>query len=97
MINGIIFCVCLTLANFSSTECSEMMWKRTQHDSGEERVTAKSKTMMNLVSRCSERTPVALPSTASERLGKTRHESQSPLSLQNEKYDRTLRPVVHAH
>ena len=32
-------------------------------NSGEERVTAKSKPMMNLVSRCSERTPVALSST----------------------------------
>ena len=29
--------------------------------------------------------------------GKTRHESQSPLSLQTEKYDRTERPVVYAH
>ena len=31
------------------------MSKRTRKDSGEERVTAKSKPMMNLVSRCSER------------------------------------------
>ena len=49
------------------------------------------------VSRCSERTPVVLPSTASESPVKTRHESQSPLSLQTEKYDRTGRPVVYAH
>ena len=42
------------------------MSKRTQEESGEERVTAKSKPMMNLVSRCSERTPNVLPSTASE-------------------------------
>ena len=52
--------------------------------------------MMNLVSRCSERTLVVLPSTASESPMKTRHENQSPLSLQTEKYDRTGRPVVNA-
>ena len=74
-----------------------MMSKRTEKDSGEERVTAKSKPMMNLVSRCSERTLVVLLSTASESLGKTRLESQSPLSLQTEKFERTERPVVYAH
>ena len=74
------------------------MSKRTQEESGEERVTAKSKPMMNLVSRCSERTtPVVLSSTASESPGKTRRESQTPLSPQTQKYDRTGRPVVFAH
>ena len=73
-----------------------MMSKKTQKDSGGERVTAKSKPKMNLVSRCSERTPVALSSTASESPRKTRHESQTPLSPQTEKYDRTGRPVVCA-
>ena len=38
-----------------------------------------------------------LPSTASESPGKTKHESQSPLSMQTEKYDRTVTPVVCAH
>ena len=62
--------MCLfNISHFSSTECSEVMSKRTRKDSGEERVTAKSKPMMNLVSRCSERTPVVLPSTASESPG----------------------------
>ena len=90
--------LCLfNISHFSSTECSEVMSKRTQKDSGEERVTTKSKPMMNLVSRCSERTPDVLPSTASESLGKTRHESQSSLSLQTEKHERTGRPVVYAH
>ena len=74
-----------------------MMLKRTLQDAGEERVTAKSKPMMNLVSRCSERTPDVLASIASESPGKTRSESQVPLSSWNEKYDRTVRPVVHAH
>ena len=73
------------------------MAKRTQQDSGEERVTAKSKLMMNLVSRCSERTPDVLPSTASESPEKTRHESQNLLNPQAEKYDRTVRPFVFAY
>ena len=73
------------------------MSKRTQKDSVEERVTAKSKPMMNLVSRCSEITPAVLSSTASESPVKTRHESPTLLSPQTEKYDRTGRPVVYAH
>ena len=70
------------------------MSKRTQKDSGEERVTAKSKPMMNLVSRCSERTPDVLASTASESLEKTRYESQLPLSSWNEQQPRTGRLVM---
>ena len=49
---------------------------------------------MNLIARSNERAPSALSSTASESPVKTRHESQSPLSLQAEKYDRTGRPIV---
>ena len=85
------------ISHFSSTTCSEVMSKRTQKDSGEERVTAKSKPMMNLVSGCSERTPDVLASTASESPVKTRHESQTLPSPQTEKYDRTGRDVVCAH
>ena len=69
------------------------MSKRTQKDAGEERVTAKSKPMMNLASRWSERTPYVLPSTASESSVKTRHESQFPLKSRNEQHHRTGRPV----
>ena len=48
--------LCLfNMSHFSFAECSEVMSKRTQKESGEEKVTAKSKPMMNLVSRCSER------------------------------------------
>ena len=73
--------LCLfNISHFSSTDCFEVMSKRTQIDSEEERVTAKSKLMMNLVSRCSERTREELPSTASESPVKIRHESQFPLS-----------------
>ena len=42
------------ISHFGSTKCSEVMSKRTQEDSGEERVTAKSKPI-NLVSRCSNK------------------------------------------
>ena len=73
-----------------------MMSKRTQKESGEERVSAKSRPMMNLIARSSERTPVS-SSIASESPVKTRYESQTPLSLQAEMYDRTVRPVVSAH
>ena len=58
--------LCLfNISHFSSAECSEVMSKRTQKDSGKERVTAKSNPMMNLVSRCSARIPAALSSAAS--------------------------------
>ena len=83
--------LCLfNISHFSSTVCSEGMAKRTNKESGEERVTAKSRPMMNLIARA----PSALPCTASKSPGKTRHESQSPLSMQAEKYDRTGQPVV---
>ena len=43
--------LCLfNISHFTSTDCSEVMSKKTQKDSGEESVTAKSKPMMNLVS-----------------------------------------------
>ena len=53
--------------------------------------------MMNLVSRCSERTPDVLASSASESLVKTRHESQQPLSSRNERHQRTGRIVLDAY
>ena len=90
--------LCLfNISHFRSTACTAAMAKRAQQDSGEERVTAKSKLMMNLVSRCSERTPDVQPSTASESPGKTRHESQLPLSTWNEQHQITGRFVSDAH
>ena len=72
--------LCLfNISHFSFTECSELMSKRTQKESGEERVTAKSRKMMNLIVRCSETAPVTLSSTVSQCPGKTRQESQTPL------------------
>ena len=60
--------LCLfNISHFSSINQCEEMSKRTQEDAGEERVTAKSKPMMNLVSRCRVRDPNVLASTASEK------------------------------
>ena len=73
--------LCLSnISHFSSAECSGVVSERTQRDSDEERVTAKSRPMMNLVARCSERAPAALSSTASECPVKTTYESQTPQS-----------------
>ena len=85
------------VSHFSSAECSQVMSKRTHQESGEERVTAKSKPMMNLVSRYSERNPDVFASTASEGPGKTRYESQIPLSSWTEQHVRTERPVEDAY
>ena len=44
--------LCLfNISHFSSTVCSEVMSKRTQQRSGEERVTAKSRPMMSLIAK----------------------------------------------
>ena len=56
----------VNISHFSSINSLEAMSKRTQEDASEERVTAKSKPMMNLVSRYSVRDPNVLASTASE-------------------------------
>ena len=52
------------------------MAKRSQQDSGEERVTAKSRPMMNLVAR----TPSLVSSSTSVRPGKRYYGSQDPWS-----------------
>ena len=52
------------------------MSKRTQEDAGEERVTAKSKPMTILISRCRVRDPTVLASTASENLANIKFESR---------------------
>ena len=62
--------LCLfNISHFRSIKSLEVRSKRTQEDAGEERVTAKSKPMMNLVLRYSARDPNVLASTASESPG----------------------------
>ena len=78
------------IIHFISAEYSEVISKRTQGESSEERVTAKSRPMMSLIARA----PSTLSSSASQSPGKRSYESQSPLSMQAEKYDRTGQPVV---
>ena len=83
--------LCLfNISHFSSTVCSEAMAKRVQQDSGEERVTAKSRPMMSLIARASSN----LSSSASESPGKRSYGNQDPWSANAEKEDRTGQPVV---
>ena len=72
-------------SHFSPINSVKAMSKRTHQDAGEERVTAKSKPMMNLVSRYSVRDPNVLASTTSElvqcavnRYGETRNAGCRP-------------------
>ena len=78
------------ISHFSSTVCTEGMAKRTQQDSGEERVTAKSRPMMSLIATA----PSTLSSSASASPGKKSYGRQSPWSAKAEKVDRTGQPVV---
>ena len=62
------------ISHFSSTVCSAAMAKRSQQDSAEERVTAKSRPMMNLTARM----PSVVSSSTSSSPGKTWYEYQDP-------------------
>ena len=62
------------ISRFSSTVCSAAMTKRIQQESGEERVTAKSRPMMNLTARM----PTVVSSSTSSSLGRTGYEYQDP-------------------
>ena len=62
------------ISHFSSTVCSAAMTKRSQQDSGEERVTAKSRPMMNLIAR----TPSVVSSSTSLSPGKSCYGKQDP-------------------
>ena len=80
--------LCLfNISHFSSTVCSDKMAKRSQQDSGGERVTAKSRPMMNLIAR----TPSHVSSSTSVSPGKRSYGSQDPWSS-IVKEDRSGRP-----
>ena len=86
--------LCLfNISHFSSINSVKAMSKRTQEGAGEERVTAKSKPMTNLVSRCRVRDPTVLASTASAKPENTKSESQkvplSSLNVQQNRYGET--------
>ena len=92
-----LFLCLFNISHFSSINNLEAMSKRTPEDAGEERVTAKSKPMMNLVSRYSVKDPNVLASTASESPLKTKSESESVhRSSLNAQQTSTERPVLGA-
>ena len=64
----------LNISHFSSTACTTAMAKRSQQDSGEERVTAKSGPMMNLTARM----PSVVSSSTSSNPVKTWYGYQDP-------------------
>ena len=76
------------ISHFSSIACIAAMAKRAQQDSGEGRVTAKSRPMMNLTAR----TPSIVSSSASTNPGRTSYGYQDPQrSVPID--DRTWKPV----
>ena len=76
------------ISHFSYTACTAAMAKRAQQESGEERVTAKSRPMMNLTAR----TPSAVSSSASTIPVRTSYGYQDPeRSVSSD--DRTGKPV----
>ena len=76
------------ISHFSPTACIAAMAKRAQQESGEGRVTAKSRLMMNLTAR----TPSFVSSSASSNPGRTSYGYQDPgKSVSND--DRTGKPV----
>ena len=76
------------ISHFSSTVCSETMAKRSLQDSGGERVTAKSRPMMNLIAR----TPSFVSSSTSVSPEKRYYGKQDPWSPIAKKEKRSGRP-----
>ena len=62
------------ISHFSSTACTAAMAKRAQQESGEERVTSKSRPMMNLTARM----PSVMSSSTSSNPGRTSYGYQNP-------------------
>ena len=94
--SGIICWICLTLA-ISVIQFVLKRWHKERKKNQVQKVTAKSKPMMILVSRCNERSSDVLASTASESQEKTRHESQFLLCSWTEQHLRTGRLVKDAY
>ena len=77
-------------SHFSSTVCSETMAKRLQQDSGEERVTAKSRPMMSLIARV----PSNVSSSTSVSPEKRSYGNQNSWSTIAEKEEGSGRPDI---
>ena len=78
------------ISHFSSTACTAAMAKRAQQESGEERVTAKSRPMMNLIAR----TPSHVSSSTSVSRVKRSYGSQDSWSSVAKKEERSGRPDI---
>ena len=78
------------VSHFSSTVCSETMAKRLQQDSGEERVTTKSRPMMSLIATV----PSNVSSSTSVSQGKRSYGNQNPWSTIAEKEEGSGRPDI---
>ena len=75
------------VSHFSSTACTAAMAKRAQQESGEERVTAKSRPMMSLIARA----PSHVSSSTSVSPEKRSYGNQDPWSTIVEKEERSRR------
>ena len=85
--------LCLfNISHFSSTVCFAVMAKLSQHDSGEDRVTAKSRPMVDLIARA----PSNVLSSTSLRPVKRRYGSQDLWSSVAKKEERSGRPDISA-
>ena len=83
--------MCLfNISHFSSTICSEVMAKKIQPDSGEERVTAKSRPMMNLIAKA----PSHVSSSTSASPVKRTYGSQDPWSSVVKREERSGPPDI---
>ena len=83
--------LCLfNISHFSSAVCSETMAKRLQQDSGDERVTAKSRPMMSLIARA----PSNVSSSTSVSPVKRSYGNQNPWSTIPEKEEGSGRPDI---
>ena len=80
----------LNVSHFSFSVCSETMAKRLHHDSGEERVTAKSRPMMSLIAWV----PSNVSSSTSVSPEKRSYGSQDAWSSAAKKEERSGRPDV---
>ena len=88
--SGIICCAYSISAISVLTVCSETLAKRSQHDSGKERVTAKSRPMMSLIARV----PSLVSSSTSVSPVKRSYGSQDPWSTIAENEERSGRPYI---
>ena len=86
-----LLCVCsISAISVLQSVCSEAMAKRLQHNSWEERVTAKSRPMMNLIARA----PSHVSSSTSVSPGKRSYGSQDPWSSKAKKEEPSGRPDI---